>query len=214
MEHIDALRKHTQDGTEPEPELFTALTDAWDNGAFSVSADCLYACWKVSRGKGRILETGSGLTTLVMAVACENSGHVFALEHDPLWARRINSALGVCGIPNVHVIDAPLKDYGEFIWYGVSPGTDLFSEDASPFDVVLCDGPQRQYGRGGLFHLLGHKIGGILVADDMHVHDSGRETIEEWARENGRDVMIMGMDKKFAIVRPFSEAELAIQAAE
>lgn len=199
------LGKATAD--EPSADLediFAGLANAWDNGIFSMLPDGLYTAWHLAKGKQVILETGSGLTTLIMAVACSgNGGRVWALEHDVLWLRQTRAALEHLGITNVDLIHAPLVEHSDgSAWY------DFPDDLPEQFDLVLMDGPQRIYGRGGLFSILGDRITGILLADDMN-DPQEQDAVDKWAARNGREVHVMGHTKRFGIVRPSAVAMAA-----
>lgn len=170
----------------PEPEAFVDLFMGWGN-SWAAQPDLLAACWDLAKGRKTILETGSGLTTLVLAMA-EPSATIHALESDPIWATKTRDALVKHGITNVVLHCHDLKDYGGYRWYDDSGLPDV------SFDLVLCDGPKRSLGsRKGLFDRLGDRLG-VVVMDDAD--DSAQlATLKEWAGE----VHTMGEGRVFAI---------------
>ncbi len=95
-----------------------------------------------------VVETGSGVSTLVIAYALEKlgSGRVIALEHDPAYARRTREELARHGLTAIAtVVDAPLEPVairGEtFRWYAPR------ALDGLPaIDLVVDDGPPRHIG--------------------------------------------------------------------
>lgn len=91
----------------------------------------------------RILECSSGASTLTLARCLElvGSGHVFSLEHDPVYARRTRAALVRRSLDRwATVVDAPLTALdgsGSQPWYS----TAALPDDAGPFDMLVIDGP-------------------------------------------------------------------------
>lgn len=107
----------------PKPEHFIALTKGWANG-WSASPEFLVHIYKLCRG--RVLECGSGLSTLVMAAAgCE----ITALEHDPMWASHLQAMLDRYDL-RANIVCRPLLDR----WYDFAGGE---------YDCLIVDGPPR-----------------------------------------------------------------------
>lgn len=135
----------------PATRDWLTLVEHWGN-PYAAPPELLFACWQAAKdAKGPILETGSGLTTLVMGLAAEQAGQtVYALEHDVDWYRKTKRALDRYGIKGVELGYAPLAEYGADRWW-----YDWVYEGYRPlpnqFDLVLIDGPQRRFGREGLF---------------------------------------------------------------
>lgn len=134
------LRKTMGNGLEPylnELRLGTETIDTlmniwemWNNDCFQASPEFLYKCILEAReSKTDIIECGSGITTLCMAVVTKNK--IISLEHDPSWLAYLQRELDKYNIKNVELVYAPIKDR----WYGVDklPETDL----------IICDGPPR-----------------------------------------------------------------------
>src|SRR4029079_2669306 len=125
-------------GALPGDDQIAALTYGWNNDGFSASGgflrEALAAAWRV---RGPVLECGSGLSTLLLGLVAARTGStVCSLEHDGAWARHVERALQAHRIPNVSVRHAPLRSWGAYSWYGVSPA-DLPDRLA----LVVCDGP-------------------------------------------------------------------------
>lgn len=96
------------------------------------------------RSPRRIVECGSGWTTVLMAACLREleAGRVLALEHDESYAnrtRRLLSAAG-CG-ERAEVIDAPLEPYHlrgeERPWYSLDQADGI----EAPIDFLVVDGP-------------------------------------------------------------------------
>jgi predicted O-methyltransferase YrrM len=163
------------------------LVRAWGN-PYSATSELCFTAYRMAKNAGTVLETGSGVTTILMALA---GAKVYSLEHDLYYLERTKKALEQFGIENVELIYAPLKEYGGFTWYSLPETL------TAKFDLVLCDGPQRRYGRDGLFHLLGEQIKGApLIVDDAN-DQNVINAIKKYAPE--REIEILGELRKFAI---------------
>ncbi|MGF7208781.1 putative O-methyltransferase YrrM [Skermanella aerolata] len=90
-----------------------------------------------------VVECSSGSSTVVLAQAARISGtgHVYSLEHDPVFAAETRAMLADQGLSDwATVIDAPLVPVtlgGEtFRWYD-----DTGLKDLGPIDMLVIDGP-------------------------------------------------------------------------
>jgi glycosyltransferase involved in cell wall biosynthesis len=98
----------------------------------------------------RILDVGSGLSTVVEALAAARSGgRVVSLEHDPRYAERTRALLRESGVDDVaEVVVAPLAELshpcGTGPWYQGQP--------VGTFDFIVVDGPP--LGAGGRMAVL------------------------------------------------------------
>lgn len=185
---IAALRRGN-----PGAADFMALTQKWNN-PFSAQVELLSTCYAVAKeASGPILEAGSGLSTLVMALANPNVT-IHSLEHDPIWASALKNACSKYGVGNVEIHFAPLKQYEAGAWYDAStlPG--------EPFSLVLCDGPPRdKSNRAVMFQVLGHQMRDSIVLMDDADDDAAVVPINDWSSNLGRSVRVFGMGRKFAI---------------
>ncbi|WP_286217274.1 class I SAM-dependent methyltransferase [Paraoerskovia sediminicola] len=143
-----------------------------------------------------VVECGSGTTTVWLAMALRHvgEGHVWSLEHDPVFAARTRQALAAQGLDDwATVIDAPLAPVdveGEgLLWYS-------FSDDALPddIDLLVVDGPPGAVApksRYPAFPRLGSRLvdGACLFLDDT-VRPEERAVAAEWSRSpvGGRSV--------------------------
>ena len=135
-----------------------------------------------------ILECGSGVSTVVLARACELNGvgRVYSLEHQAVFAERSRSELQRHGLSeHSEILEAPLTphtlDGREWSWYRL---------DALPsikFDMLVIDGPPEttgplaRYPAGPL--LFPHLTPGASVfLDDAH-RDDEKEAVARWVRE-------------------------------
>jgi predicted O-methyltransferase YrrM len=93
------------------------------------------------KGPATVLECSSGVSTVVAARCLQRSGggHVYSLEHDPVYAEKTRNLLKRYGLQDwATLIDAPLKDSdGRGAWYSL----DRLPADMPPVDVLVIDGP-------------------------------------------------------------------------
>lgn len=122
-----------------------------------------------------VVECGSGTSTIWMALAAarRQSGHVTALEHDPVYAEQTREQLRRHGVSDfATVVDAPLStvvvDGREFPWY------DQAALDRLPaqVDLLFVDGPPGASGpdaRLPAYPLLAPRmpVGSVVVLDDI-----------------------------------------------
>jgi predicted O-methyltransferase YrrM len=156
--------------------------------------DAVAAAAKSERGP--ILECGSGLTTLILAVAAERSrAEVWSLENDPEWYLRVQSVLREFGL-QVLLRRVPLRSYGEFDWYDVE-GLEL-----PVFSVVVCDGPpgETRGGRYGLLPVLQERLAtGCTVLVDDAARPSEQAMLERWKSEGFVRYELRGTEKPYGL---------------
>lgn len=159
-------------------------------------------------GHPKIVECGSGISTLVIAKCLHiiGSGNLSSLEHDPVYSIRTHNWLKGRGLLNYTMVYLiPL--IGDPPWY------DLKGVDIEPFDMLIIDAPpgyihpQARYGAIALFPFL--KKGGIVYADDATREVS---VFAQWAKdfpslnwtllqtERGLAVGVLGEVKKSVLV--------------
>jgi predicted O-methyltransferase YrrM len=92
-----------------------------------------------------ILETGSGVSTLIAGYALQRLGRgkVIALEHQPEYAAKTRALIAQHGLSEfASVVDAPLEPIevngGNYRWYSTRALDGL-----GPIDMVIDDGPPR-----------------------------------------------------------------------
>lgn len=167
-----------------DPRLVAQLRYGWGNDRFSAPAPFLERVAERTRNTGGpILECGSGCSTLFLGLLAGTRGvEVWSLEHDPGWLHATQARLDRFRIPNVHLLHAPLRSYGEFDWYGLPDGTPL----PDRFTVVVCDGPPRTTlgGRYGLLPVLSDRLppGTEVLVDDA-ARPEEQAVIERWSAE-------------------------------
>lgn len=173
------------------------LSFAWGNEKFGAGPEFLAAVIDAARvARGPILECGCGLSTIVLGIEARKRGlDVYALEHDPYWAKRTRDTLDRHGIGGVKVLDAPLRSYGAFDWYDVRR-----NELPGSFALIVCDGPPaEECGRYGLMPVLGDLLrpGAEILLDDADREDE-RRIISRWVGEFGLTSTIANVGKPFA----------------
>ena len=171
---------------------------AWGNEKYAASPAFLAATVEATRlVDGAILECGSGLSTLVLGIEAEKRGlHVYSLEQNKRWVRRVRRALDHHDVRAVEIAHAPVRRFEGYVWYGISPA-------ALPpsFGLVVCDGPaQFEGGRYGLLPALRDRFGPntVILLDDA-VRERG--VLVRWADEFGAAWRLEGTEKPFASVR-------------
>jgi glycosyltransferase involved in cell wall biosynthesis len=161
-----AIARIRGDGGRPEPaglkplEVRARLPDVHQllarhgaaNPNWSISVMAALELYRrlTTLGAQRILDVGSGLSTVVEAIAAARTGgRVLSLEHDPHHAARTRALLREAAVDHVaEVVVAPLVDIshpcGTGPWYGSQP--------SGTFDFILVDGPP--LGAGGRIAVL------------------------------------------------------------
>lgn len=135
-----------------------------------------------------ILECSSGLTTLMLARACQlaGCGRVYSLENGEEYASTTQEALDRYNLGQIgRVVHAPLETYcingREFQWYA-PPGL----PDKS-IDMLVIDGPPgfiQKNSRYPALPLLFDKLSeGCAVYLDDAAREDERETVEFWQAE-------------------------------
>lgn len=133
-----------------------------------------------------ILECGSGTSTIWLAFAVKHRGHghIYALEHDPEFAKATREFLRVNDLEAwATVVDAPLVELTvgaePYRWYDLR---DL--HDLPPVDLLFVDGPPATAGRKArypAFPLLSPRLSrdAWVVLDDT-VREEEQEIASTW----------------------------------
>lgn len=136
-----------------------------------------------------VVETGSGVSTLVIAYALEQlgRGRVIALDHDPTFAAKTRADIDRHGLGAfATVVDAPLEpievDGERHLWYAVSA---LDRHAPGEIDLVVDDGPPKYAGpmlRYASLPVLARRLSaqGLFVLD--YVGDEERVILERWRK--------------------------------
>jgi predicted O-methyltransferase YrrM len=136
-----------------------------------------------------VVETGSGVSTLVIAYTLEqlgDGGRVIALDHDARYAAASRALVAAHGLSAIAtVIDAALEPVevrgGRHRWYATRA-----LDDVGTIDLVFDDGPPRHVGdmlRYASLHVLAPKLAtaGVFVLDV--VGEEERRVLARWQAE-------------------------------
>lgn len=131
--------------------------------------------------RGPIIETGSGLSSILMAAATQEQ--VYSLEHVDHYAAQTLAWAEEAGVANVGICCTPLKDF----WYDL----DKFALP-NKFAFGFCDGPPRLYGtRMRFFEAIAPRCN-VIAVDDIKQDHTYAKAVHDWAQANGRTVTILG----------------------
>jgi hypothetical protein len=153
---------------------------------------------KAVTSTGDILECGSGLSTLLLAVTAGRQGHrVHTFEHDAACHLKLQQLVERYRLTNVSVHHAPIRSYGSFDWYNIPT-----SCNSESFNLVICDGPARHLtdsGRYGLFPVMRQRLDpNCRVMMDDSNRSLERYVIKRWRKEQKIEVHSFGRFMQFA----------------
>lgn len=134
---------------------------------------------------GPIIETGSGLSTILMAAATKHT--VFCLEHDPYYAAKLQRMADEAGVI-VGLCPVPMVDG----WYDLSDLNGL----PERFALGLNDGPPRYLG-GDRRRFFSELKCDAIVCDDAN-DERYAAFIRQWAKDNG---MTCDIFERMAVLR-------------
>lgn len=155
-----------------------------------------------------VVETGSGVSTLVIAYALEKlgeDGRVVALDHDAAYAERTRALIREHGLEaTAQVVTAPLEpieiEGKSYRWYARSPLDGL-----GAIDLVFDDGPPRHVGpmlRYASLHVFADRLSprATFVLDVIGPEE--RDVLARWRHELPRfDQEMLATKKGNAIIR-------------
>lgn len=119
-------------------------------GGWALTGDsaALLAREVLTRKPEKILELGSGASTLILGqiVKRTGQGRVLSIDHDPRWANQTRRSVRFLGLEDVvTIVDAPLRalevEGQTYNWYDI-PQRDLDALGA--IDLLLVDGPPQR----------------------------------------------------------------------
>lgn len=183
-------------GIETEADFAELIKFA--GNSWAADAGVLAALTRLARNcRGPIIETGSGLSSIVMAALSD--GPVYSLEHLTHYAATTHYWGELAGVTNLNIACAPLAaDY----WYDL----DRFELPAK-FALGFCDGPPRSFGtRGYFFERIAPRCTAVLV-DDYATNPPYQRIVHEYADARGLQVTALGRSALIA------RAELLQRAA-
>jgi len=153
---------------------------------------------KAVHSSGDVLECGSGLSTLLLAITAGRQGHqVHTFEHDAETKEKLLRLVERYQLHNVTVHHAPIRSYGRFDWYDIPE-----SCDSERFNLVICDGPAKHLtdsGRYGLFPVMQERLDPRcrVIMDDSNC-SIDRHVIGRWRKEHRIEVHSFGRFLQFA----------------
>jgi predicted O-methyltransferase YrrM len=146
---------------------------------WSLSPDSILALlsYLPSGRTSHVVECGAGLSTVYVAqhLRALGKGHLWSVEHDPVWAMRVRRWLEERHLAAwATVVDAPLKDG----WYDPDVLRDMLN-DAAPIDLLTVDGPPAAVAKEARYPALPYFDSALaahatVVLDDGHRPDETR----------------------------------------
>lgn len=176
-------------------EAFTEARAIWDS-PYSLSVGALMMGWHAAlRSNGPILDAGTGLSTIVLAMAAQRMGaHVHAVETSHEWMEHTRAAAADADLDNItfHVLtrldEEPLRLFAlhtpdEFAMASIDASLDL--------DVRLM-----------LFGAVREKLRRAYVLfDDVYSKETA-EPLRAFAAECWRNMALIGGAPNFAVLTP------------
>lgn len=192
--HVSQTARHSTNEIEALLQIYSRFTDTKlpmpSTGGWALDARSLahlIALFEEKRPQ-RILEIGSGTSTIWLAYLCQSfGGKVVTLDHLEKYLNQTRAAIRAHGLENyVDARLAPLEETwcGEasYKWYSQKALADL-----SNVDMVLIDGPPASTGRKARYPALPMVIERLakdatVILDDAHRPDE-TDTLTQWQSE-------------------------------
>lgn len=180
--------RRLQAGETPDSALLQHLSWCWGNEGYS--GDCSYLQQVIAAARqadGPVLECGSGLTTLLLAIYAGGRGlPVYSLEHMAQWQAHVMQTLARTRLPGT-VLLTSIGSHGEFDWY------QLPEEVPGGIRLVICDGPPgaTRGGRFGLLPVCRPRLapGCTILLDDAE-REAEQKAVARWTTEYGLDCQL------------------------
>jgi len=139
-------------------------------------------------GARRILEFGSGFSTLMMAreIEAQEGNYILSIDNSPRYSAMAKEAYETSGCrAKVEFRMAPLRPrlYGPRLLLSYSLPKGLL-EALGPFDLVLIDAPHHDYGRESVFYDAYPALarGGFAVLDDANREYMEKAYVGSWKK--------------------------------
>lgn len=173
------------------PQVLNAEAQlTWSEGAMTPAGLAAVCAAVAGRHRRRIVECGSGFSTLVLArLLHTRGGRLVSLEHDRTWATRVRSNLAAAGLAEIaQVALAPLEPHplarDGLQWYAQRALRSL----PRRIDLLLVDGPPAFEPEIELssYPALAERLApdATVVLDDIDRRGELR-TLEAWERDHG-----------------------------
>lgn len=137
-------------------------------------------------GASRIIEFGSGFSTLIMAreIASREGNYLLSIDDSPHYSALAKKAFDTSDCQaRVEFRVAPLrpKIYGSRLLLSYSLPKGLL-EALGPFDLALIDAPQHDFGRESVFYDVFSAVapGGYIILDDANRTDMEKAYVRAW----------------------------------
>jgi predicted O-methyltransferase YrrM len=164
-------------------------------------------------GAKKVLEFGSGFSTLMMAreMAAAEGNYLLSIDDSPAFSAAAKDDYDASGCQSkVEFRLAPMrpKFYGAKLLLSYSLPKGLL-EALGPFDLVLIDAPHREHGRESVFYDAFPALaeGGYIVLDDANRPDM-QAYVRAWRAAYGKDVdpiMLEGIGNGLCVVEKVSD---------
>lgn len=155
----------------------------------------------------RILETGSGITTALLARYAQLTGaEVVTLEHEARFFRQTAALLDRLQLRRA--VDLRLAPLGPLRRNGCAPARWYRPLPDGEFDFVFVDGPPQQVGREGALFALAGQLG---AEGELWLHNGHREhekaCLAAWQQSFRFDATLLDTDKGAWILRHVAPVE-------
>ena len=137
-------------------------------------------------GARRIIEFGSGFSTLMMAreIASREGNYLLSIDDSPHYSALAKEAFNNSGCQarvEFRVATLRPKFYGSRLLLSYSLPKGLL-EDLGSFDLALIDAPQHDYGRESVFYDVFPAVapGGYIILDDANRADMEKVYVRRW----------------------------------
>lgn len=160
--------------------------------SWAASPDFLRNVMLHARGQrpSTVVECSSGVSTLVLAqcMKLNGCGHVYCLEHDPVYAEKTRNLLKLHGLDAyASILDAPLQDLRLEGWQGKWYTHEVLPQDMR-IDLVVIDGPpwfSSPLARYPAIPVLKPRmaIGAAVFLDDAD-REEERQSVARWRQAN------------------------------
>ena len=158
------------------------ITEAlkFDDNERSAESNALAVAIRLAEdADGPIIESGSGISTILMAAATEHT--VYCLEHSEHYAQRLRQLAHGANAQNIGLCLAPLKNG----FYDLT-GKTLPDRFAFGFN----DGPPRELGDRRKFMDIFSAKTGVIMCDDVGAHDD-KTFLQTWADEQQKNAVFV-----------------------
>lgn len=167
--------------------------------------------WRPSR----VLEFGSGFSTLVVAAELTHGKHgaLDSIDNSVYWSAAAREM--ACERVEFHRFPLGLRSYRGFpcVFYRIPPA---FYRLRAPYDLVIVDGPHHDVGRDGALpeSLVRLRTGGYVLLDDCHSGHMQR-TLAKWRTLFGPSITeakVLDIGKGLGIIRKLADAPLRLRS--